>query len=93
MFKRKYALLNLQSYTQTNKEGQLMHVFKNFILNTNIQGLINAFLVHYYILQINKQNKFNVRMYISCSFFLFANDQTIKKSVMLKFLNTSLSHT
>jgi len=70
-----------------------MHVFKNFILNTKIEGLINAFLVHYYILQINKQNKFNMRMYISCYSFLFANDQTIKKNVMLEFLNKSLSHT
>jgi hypothetical protein len=61
----------LQSYTQTNKEGQLMHVFKILILKTNIRGLVDAFLVHYYSLQINKLNKFNVRMYISCLFFYF----------------------
>jgi hypothetical protein len=61
----------LQSYTQTNKEGQLMHVFKFLILNTNIQGLVDAFLVHYYILQIKKLNKFNVKIYISCLFFYF----------------------
>ncbi len=68
----------LQSYTQTKKEGKLMHVFKNFILNTNIQGLVDAFLVHYYILQINKQNKFNVRICISSLFLPFykwPNDQ------------------
>jgi hypothetical protein len=76
----------LQSYTQTNKEGQLMHVFKNFILNTNIQGLINAFLVHYYILQINKQNKFNVRMYISCSFLSFCKWPNNQKKCNVRIL-------
>ncbi len=45
----------LQSCTQTNKEGRLMHIFKKIILNTNILGLVDALLVHYYILQINKQ--------------------------------------
>jgi hypothetical protein len=83
----------LESYTQTNKEGQLLHVFKILILNTNIQGLVDAFLVHYYILQIKKLNKFNVRISFLVYSFISANDQTIKESVMPKFLNPSLSYT
>jgi len=71
VFKRKYALLN-PSILHTNKQGRSINAFfKILILKTNIRGLIDAFLVHYYSLQINKLNKFNVRMYISCLFFYF----------------------
>jgi hypothetical protein len=65
-----------------------MHVFKFLILNTNIQGLVDAFLIHYYILHISKLNKFNVRMNISCLFVYFyksPNNQRMCNAIILEY--------
>jgi hypothetical protein len=91
VFKRKYALLN-PSILHTNKQGRSINAClqKNYSKHKHTRSCWCTSCSLLY--SANKQTKNSMW---ECTFlvysFLFANDQTIKESVMLKFLNPSIS--